>query len=81
MERLGEFSTDLERFESSAATKTSIKIGMKCIYSYIYRWSILVKVGRQISAIGENRIYGVFHRNFNGISIYDLNTKILSKKY
>jgi len=86
MEWLGEISTDLERFEGSATTKTSMKIGMICIYSYIYRWSTLVnvgllKVGRQNLANGKNQIYGDFYRNFNGISIYGLNTEILSKKY
>jgi len=85
MEWSGEFSSNLKRFEGFATTTTSMKIGMICIYSCIYRWSILVNVGqlkvrRQNLAIGKNRSYDDFHRNFYGISIYSLNAKVLLQR-
>ena len=65
MERIGEISPDLERYEGSATTKLSTNLGKMCIYSYIYNWSTLVKVGqlqvgRQNLGMGKSRIYGDF---------------------
>ena len=73
------------RSQGSTATKTSIKIGMIYIFKCCALGTLvnvgLLKVGRQNLANGKNQIYGDFYRNFNGISIYGLNTEILSKKY